>query len=193
MVMWVFYVGFAVVVLVGLSLFAKRGGSAGNSTSSLPPEALADRADPRKHWAQAAQALYQGILGDAGYWSQSDAVKRLSKGWSTSSRQELIELINSYIQGECNVAFDKLRIIFLARVGKAASWLDEQTSWGYAFQAIHDLQSNYRSWEELRDAMIEGRAEWYGGASEVPPQQNELSKAGYALAAANYFAAVPFR
>lgn len=187
---WVYYVGFAVLAAVVLFVFSKLSGG---SEDELPGEVLADRADSRKHWVQAAQALYQSFVGDAGYWSVKEATNCLSKGWSTSNRQELIELIDRYISGECNVAFDKLRIIFLARVGKGAGWLDDDTSWNYAFQAIKDIQANYSSWEELRDAMADGRADWYGGVSEVPPQQLEMNKAGYQLLVENFTTTVPFR
>jgi hypothetical protein len=43
--------------------------------------------------------------------------------------QRLGELIRRYVQGECNVGFDKLRIIFLACLGRGAGWFDDATSW----------------------------------------------------------------
>lgn len=184
---WIYYVGFAALAVVLIIVFSMMNGD------KLQPEVLADRADKRKHWAQAAQSLYQCFVGDAGYWSASAAEETLAKGWSTPNGQELVELINRYVGGECNVGFDKLRIIFLARVGKGAGWLDDDTSWSYTFKAMEEIQASYGSWEELRDAMVEGRAEWYGGASEVPPRQIEMGKEGYELLTTNFVPAVPFR
>ena len=75
---------------------------------------LADRADPRKYWAQAAIALYQD-KSDPGCWKQEDALQCLQQGWSTPNAAELVELIQSYIRGECNLAFDKLRRVSSSR------------------------------------------------------------------------------
>jgi hypothetical protein len=180
------WIGFVLVALVGYTLLRSRAGGGGQDLS------LADRADPRKHWAQAAIALYQDS-DDPAYWSQDDARHLIQNGWSTPDRNELVELIQRYIGGECNVGFDKLRIIFLARLGRGAGWFDDVTSWDYVFPAIGEIQSRYGSWEELKVAMDEGRADWYGGASEVPKAQHELAKRGWANLARNFLGRVAFR
>ena len=158
-----------------------------------PDLSLTDRQDPRKHWAQAAMALYQGDVGDAGYWSGNDAREKLSGGWSTTTRDELLELIQRYIDGECNVGFDKLRIIWLARLGFGAGWIDEATSWNYVFGAVAELQRAYGSWPELYDAQNAGRTEWYGGPSEVPSGSQKFAERNYAYATKQFFGVVPYR
>lgn len=154
---------------------------------------LMDRRDPRKSWAQAAMALYQGDAGDPGYWSKSDATSLIQQGWSTANRDELVDLIHRYIDGECNVGFDKIRIIWLARLGYGAGWFDEATSWGYVFGAAEDLRRTYGSWPEVKQAVSEGRVQWYGGPDQVPPQQLNKAEQSYAYANKTFFASVPFR
>lgn len=182
--MWV-YLGFVGLVIAYLTY--------GRVANKKPDQSLADRQDPKKHWAQAAIALYQGDVGDAGYWSGNQARDKLSGGWSTNTRDELIELIQRYIDGECNVGFDKLRIIWLARLGRGAGWIDDATSWNYAFAAIAELQRTYGSWPELYEAMKVGRAEWYGGADQVPAGTLKLNETAYAYATKQFFGSVPYR
>jgi len=154
---------------------------------------VADRLDPRKHWVQAAIALYQGDVGDAGYWPGSKAREMLASGWSTNTREELIELIQRYLDGECNVGFDKLRIIWLARLGRGAGWIDDATSWGYVSSAVDELKRAYGSWPELFEAMKAGREEWYGGADKVPAGTLKLNERGFSYASKQFFPVVPYR
>jgi hypothetical protein len=123
------WLGVVLVVVFGYSFLAGKRGGGGADPS------IADPADPRKHWAQAAIALYQDT-NDPAYWSERDAQHLIQNGWSTADRNELLELIQRYVQGECNLGFDKLRIIFLARLGRGAGWFDDATSWNYVFPAI---------------------------------------------------------
>jgi hypothetical protein len=155
------------VVVFGYSFLAGKRGGGGADPS------IADRADP-------------------GYWSERDAQHLIQNGWSTADRNELFELIQRYVQGECNLGFDKLRIIFLARLGRGAGWFDDATSWNYVFPAIGEIQSRYGSWSELKAAMDAGRAEWYGGPNEVPKAQHELARRGWTNLSQN-FSQVAFR
>jgi hypothetical protein len=181
---WMSYV-FAALVTLGLGYFftmrARR-----NPATKL----YMDRQDPRKHWAQAAMALYQGDKGDPGYWRPSEAQSLLKEGWSTPNQEELMSLLESYVKGECNVAFDKLRIIWLARVGLGAGWIDEAASWEYVFAAQAALQETYGSWEELRVACAEGRDQWYDG--KTPESQVRWAEKCHKFAAENYFRNVAF-
>jgi hypothetical protein len=182
--LWV-YLGL-VWVVIGYLAYARLAGRKKDPS-------IADRLDPRKHWVQAAIALYQGKVGDAGHWSGNAARETLKVGWSTQTRDELLELIDRYIAGECNVGFDKLRIIWLARLGRGAGWLDDETSWGYAFPAVTELQRTYGSWPELFAAMKAGREEWYGGRDEVPAATLALNEKAHAYASKHFFAQVPYR
>jgi|SRR6478609_1995113 len=180
----------AYLAFVGMAL-AYAGYMRVSSTKKNP--SVDERQDPRKHWVQAAIALYQGDVGDAGHWSGNKARELLKNGWSTTTREELLELIQTYITGECNMGFDKLRIIWLARLGRGAGWLDEQTSWGYAFPAMAELQRTYGSWPELFQAMKAGREQWYGGADQVPAGTLKLNDRALAYASKQFFQQVPYR
>lgn len=184
---------FPLVFVAGYYFINNRRQNAGHADEDGFDRArfLADRTDPRKFWAQAAIALYQDNT-DPGCWKQQNALQCLQQGWSTPNAGELVELIQSYIRGECNLAFDKLRIIFLARAGRGAGWFDEATSWNYAFSAMAELQRHYTSWEQLRVAMDEGRAEWYGGRDQVPQRQLEMSDRAWNNLRTNYMPQVPF-
>jgi len=148
--------------------------------------------DPRKHWILAAMALYHGDQGgDPGYWARSRALSCIQKAWSTPDRDALIALIDRYISGECNVGFDKVRIIWLARVGFGAGWLDEETSWNYAIRAREVIQHTYGSWLELNQAINEGIVDWYRG--NVPQARRDGRGPALQYAARTFFDKVPFR
>jgi hypothetical protein len=152
-----------------------------------------DRLDPRKAWAQAVMAIYQGDAGDAGYWDRQRATGLIQKGWSTPDAAALTELIERYVHGECNVGFDKIRIVWLARLGFAAGWYDEATSWRYVFAAQTALQQAYGSWLELRAAVEQGRAQWYGGAAKVPEMQVRNADQNFSYAYKLFLGQLPYR
>jgi len=154
---------------------------------------MQDRADPRKYWAQAVMAIYQGDAGDPGYWDRMRATESIQKGWSTPNVAALTELIESYVHGECNVGFDKIRIVWLARLGFAAGWYDDATSWRYVFAAQAALQQAYGSWLELRAAVEQGRAQWYGGAEKVPEAQVRNADRNFSYAMKTFLSQLPYR
>ena len=51
---------------------------------------------------------------------------------------------------------------------------------------MNELQRTYSSWYELKGAMEEGRAEWYGGAGEVPAAQHKLAERAWANLTQNF-------
>jgi hypothetical protein len=152
-----------------------------------------DRTDPRKCWAQAIMAIYQGDAGDPGYWDRRRATDSIQNGWSTPNAAALTELIDRYVHGECNVGFDKVRIVWLARLGFAAGWLDEATSWRHVFAAQVALQQSYGSWLELRAAIEQGRAQWYGGAAKVPEAQVRGLDQNFSYALKAFLGHLPYR
>ena len=182
------YVGLAVmavVVIVTQVLAHRRNGAGAHSAK--------DAADPERRWVQGVLAIYRGDVGDPGYWKREDAEREIQQGWSTPDHQELQALIQRYVQGECNVAFDKARIIWLARIGAGAGWLDEATSWRLALDAKRALQTSYPGWPELIRALEEGRAQWYGGADKIPPEELERKQAHVRFAQSTILHAVMFR
>ena len=190
---WVYLIAGAVVLaIVAFTVIANRGKSGEQDADDGFDRArfLADRSDPRKFWAQAAIALYQND-SDPGCWKQETALSHL-EGWQCPDPPALVRLLQRYIEGECNIGYDKLRIIFLARAGRGAGFFDEATSWAYAFDAITAIQRHYGSWTQLRLAMDDGRAEWYGGKDEVPAATLEMSQNGWAKLTTTYEHQVPF-
>lgn len=86
-----------------------------------------------------------------------------------------------------------MRIIWLARIGAGAGWLDEATSWGYALQSKTALQYGYTGWPALATGLEQGRAQWYGGEDQVPPQERQRRQEHYQLAQQHFFPTCPFR
>jgi hypothetical protein len=121
---------------------------------------LGDRNVPLRRFAQGAAAAYRGNVGDPGYWARPDALSEMTESWSTPDARELSELLEGYRAGEINLAFDKVRIVWLARVAFACGWFDEATSWGYVNEACHALRSRYRGWDEVARDVEAGAIEW---------------------------------
>jgi hypothetical protein len=179
-----------VVVLVAFAVIMNRSKGRPANDGFDQDRFFSDRSDPRKFWAQAAIALYQND-SDPGCWKQDNAVRCL-QGWKTPDQPALVRLLQRYVNGESNLGFDKLRIIYLARAGRGAGWFDEATSWGYAFDAMAAIKSHYGSWEQLRVAMEEGREQWYGGKDKVPQAIVELNQEGWRKLEANFIPHVAF-
>lgn len=133
----------------------------------------ADRSNRSRRWAQAVMAIYQGDAGDPGYWDAEDAEGVLTNGWSTPDRAELDALLGRYERGEVNVAFDKARIVWLARLGAGAGWLTQDESWTHVARARGALQAELGGWRELGDQIRDGVFAWYGGKEKMPADNRE--------------------
>lgn len=182
------YIGLAVMALVVIvsQIIAHRRQSPAHRSRK-------DAADPDRRWVQGVLAIYRGDAGDPGYWSRDRAAEEITKGWSTPDARELEQLIQRYIAGECNVAFDKVRIIWLARIGAGAGWLDEAASWRLCLDAKRALQAAYPDWPTMIAATEQGRAQWYGGAHKIPPAELERKQAHARYAQSTILHAVTFR
>jgi hypothetical protein len=120
---------------------------------------LADRALPLRAFTHGALATYRGNVGDPGYWQRADALAEMEQ-WSTPDVQELARLLEVYRSGEINLAFDKVRIIWLSRLGFACGWFDEGVSWRYVAEAVYALRAGYRGWEEVARDVELGAIQW---------------------------------
>ncbi len=185
-----YLVGGAIVLgLTVYSVWARRKATG----AGHDPRYYAERQDPQRYWVQAVLAVYRGDVGDPAYWDPEDARREIQEGWSTPDRNELLALIQRYIAGECTPAFDHVRIIWLARLGAGAGWLDDATSWGYALQSKAALQYGYTSWPALAAGLEQGRVQWYGGEDKVPPGERERRQEHYRFAQQCFFPHCPFR
>jgi hypothetical protein len=146
-------------VLVTIIFLVSRWRAA-NAPPHLDARYLIDRQNPLRAWAHGALSAYRGVdAADPGYWKQKDALAEMAN-WSTPDRKELLELLSLYEDKEINVAFDKARIVWLARTGFATGWLDEQESWEYVRRAAMASQATYSGWDDFAEAVIAGAVEW---------------------------------
>lgn len=64
------------------------------------------------------------------------------------------------------VAWDLVRLSFLARATFTAGWIDEAAAWNVALEAARKLQRAYGSWSELSENYLLGRGFWGEGSPE---------------------------
>ncbi len=190
MAMSVLFIVGAVIVLGALSVFGFLVFSRDHEHDCTEPRYLADRRDPMRRWFHGALAVYRGDCGDPGYWDRSCAVHQLSC-WSCKQPADVMELINEYQSGETTTAFDKLRIIWLARAAEGAGWMSPEQSWRWCEQAKAALLTTYRDWESVAIDTVAGRAEWYGG--DIPDDQRKSTDESLAFAKRHVLPLVPFR
>jgi hypothetical protein len=152
------YVLYAAVLVVVIFLLSRW--RAANAPPHLDVRYLTDRQNPLRAWAHGALSTYRGAqAADPGYWKQKDALAEMAN-WSTPDRKELLELLSLYEGKEINVAFDKARIAWLARVGFATGWVSEQESWEYVRRAAIASQAAYAGWDDFAEAVVAGAIEW---------------------------------
>src|SRR5690606_27175766 len=111
-------------------------------------------------WVHGVLAVYRGDAGDPAYWDRECALMQ-AQGWSMEGPADLQELLDRYHHGEINLAFDKARLIWLARVGQGAGWLAEGTSWQWCEAGAQALRAYYPDWASFRAELEQGRAAWY--------------------------------
>lgn len=166
------YLAYAIVLVILFVFLSRR--QAANAPARLQPRYLADRMDPLRRWAHGALATYRGVdAADPGYWKQKDALAEM-ENWTTPDRAELVRLLSHYERHEINPAFDKARIVWLARVGFAAGWLSEQESWEYVRRAAEASRSGYPSWDQFAEAVVAGAIEWNRDVGKRPMSDEEL-------------------
>jgi hypothetical protein len=154
------------------------------------PRYLADRRDPLRAWIHGVLAVYRGDVGDPGYWDQPCA-ERQANGWGMKTPADMHGMLARYRDGEINTAFDKVRIIWLARLGQALGWLTEAQSWEWCRLAAGALQQQYASWQLLYEDIDQGRIRWYDG--KVPEGERERAMQHYQFANANVVGNRAFR
>jgi hypothetical protein len=177
------------VVLIGLLVWWFRPGRSCRHDCS-EQHYVADSRDPFRRWVQGVMALYRGNAGDPAYWDRPCA-QRQAGGWSLETPADLAELLERYRAGEVNVAFDKSRIIWLARLGQGMGWLDEQQSWQWCHYAASELVQRYPSWNAVYQDIDQGRMEWYGG--QVPPEQRTRAREDFQFAMTKVLPQITFR
>jgi hypothetical protein len=181
-------IGGGVVVLVGLLWFFWP--QKGCNHDCKHPLYLQDRRDPLRHWVHGVMAVYRGNAGDPAYWDTACA-NRQASGWGLEKPDDLYELLQRYRDGETNIAFDKARLIWLARLGQGLGWLDEHQSWEWCRMGADSLRQTYPSWAAFAQEVQSGRADWYDG--NVPPEERSRAHEDYRFATANILPPLTFR
>jgi hypothetical protein len=169
------------------SLFGKSG--------SKLPAYLRDHQLPERRLVHGFLALYTGDDGDPRHSMDQEANRRhLEETWGCEHPGDLIDLMNRYeTEGECNLAFDLVRVIKLARNGAGAAWISDEESWQRCYRSAQRLRGRYRRWEDVYLDCQAGRQQWWLQSQEqpVPPDQVQYYAARYAEANKLIFATLP--
>jgi hypothetical protein len=79
---------------------------------------------------------------------------------------EFVAAHHHEIKGGTLVAWDTVRLSFVARCSFTAGWLDDATAWQVALEAARKLQRSYSSWKEMSDNYQLGRGFWGEASAE---------------------------
>jgi hypothetical protein len=71
------------------------------------------------------------------------------------------------------LAWDGMRLVFIARCCFAVGFLDVETTWRYVVAAVRLVRERYSSWEEWGRSFATGRAIWSGDASSYYTEKVE--------------------
>ena len=149
-----------VVVLVlgvGVGLFTMLGGK--------------KRAQRRGQWAHAAYAIWTGGE-DSGAWARERAQKSLASWYGASGSAALWKVIAGLREGRtASVAWDRVRALDLLRIGFAAGYIDAEQCATESAKVGIELQTSYRSWEQLAQAFEQGMQAWQQSSGVSSPAE----------------------
>ncbi len=125
-------------------------------------------------WTRGAYSLWTGGE-DCGTWAVDRAQKSLSSWYDATGPGPFWQVIANLRQGQTgNVAWDRVRALDLLRIAFAARYLDADQCWTEAAKICTELQSRYRSWDELALAFEQGMNTWQRSRGIADP--NELGR-----------------
>lgn len=118
------------------------------------------RAAALRRWARGAYGLWTGGE-DSGTWAQDRASQSLASWYGATGPGRFWEVIAELRDGQTgNPAWDQVRALDLLRIGRAATFIDDDACWGETAKIARDLQRRYRSWDELAAAFEAGMNAW---------------------------------
>lgn len=122
-------------------------------------------------WTHAAYSLWTGGE-DSATWLPDRAQKALASWYGAAGAAKFWELIAGLRAGRTgNVAWDRVRAFDLLRMGRAAQLIDDDQCWTEASKIATELQSTFRSWEELAQAFEAGMHDWQRGRNVTSPAE----------------------
>lgn len=142
-------------------------------------------------WVRAALAIFRGGVGDPAAWTRDEALEEMHQ-WGVREPRQLVVLMQRFVRGMHTVAFDQVRILWLAQVGLTAGLLDQTTATAYSVRAKQRLQAQYTGWNALIAAIDEGLAQWCGGRERIPRDEQAYRRASARFAQATILPHVPF-
>lgn len=129
------------------------------------------RAATLHRWTHGACGLWTGGE-DSGTWPQERAAQSLASWYGATGPGRLWEVIAELRDGQTgNPAWDQVRALDLLRIGRAATFLDDDACWTEAGKIARELQRRYRSWDELAAAFEAGMNTWQRRSGVTDPTQ----------------------
>lgn len=148
-----------VVLLLGVVIGAVTMLGAKNKKKAIPK------------WAHGAYSIWTGGE-DCGTWTQDRAATSLHSWYSVNGPGSFWKVIEGLKSGQTgNPAWDRVRALDLLRIARAATFIDDDQCWTESAKIGRELQSRYRSWEELAQAFEQGMRSWQQGRGVDDPQQ----------------------
>lgn len=142
-------------------------------------------------WVRAALAIFRGGVGDPASWTREEALEEMHQ-WGVREPKQLVALMQRFARGVHTVAFDQVRVLWLAQVGLTAGLLDPPTAAAYSRGAKQRLQAQYTGWTALIAAIDEGLAQWCGGRERIPRDEQTYRRASARFAQATILPHIPF-
>jgi len=125
-------------------------------------------------WVHAAYSIWTGG-DDSATWAAERAKKSLASWYSASNVGTFWNVIKDLRAGTTgNVAWDRVRALDILRIGMAAGYIDADQCQTQGAGIGQELQTKYRSWDELAQAFEAGMQAWQRGSGITDP--NELGR-----------------
>lgn len=147
------------VVLIGIGIAVFKVISGKKSAQAL------------RHWTQGAYSLWTGGE-DSGTWAPERAQKSLASWYGATGPGKFWEVIAGLRAGRTgNISWDRIRAFDLLRIGYAARFIDDDQCWTEAGKIAVELQSQFRSWEELAQSFETGMQTWQRSSGITDPAE----------------------
>lgn len=122
-------------------------------------------------WTHAAYSLWTGGE-DCATWAPERAQRSLASWYGATGSAKFWEVVSGLRQGRTgNISWDRVRAFDLLRIGRAAQFIDDDQCWTEAGKIAVELQSKFRSWEELARAFEVGMQEWQRSSGISDPAE----------------------
>lgn len=129
------------------------------------------RAAALRRWVHGAYALWTGGE-DCGTWAQDRAAASLASWYGATGPGHFWKVVAELRDGQTgNPAWDQVRALDLLRIGRAATFIDDDQCWTEAGKIAVDLQRKYRGWDELAGQFEAGMLAWHRRRNVTDPDE----------------------